>query len=160
MSISRKPKNKLSSLDRRILNCLQEDIAFVKRPWKAIADRLKIKEEYLLKKIVSLKRQGIIRRISGIFSPRKIDFVSTLVAAKIDPRDIRRVAGRINAYPEVTHNYKRNADYNLWFTLIAPDAQRIAQIISRIKKDKAIQKVAEFPAIKIFKLNVKFPVKI
>lgn len=159
MSISRS-LSKISLLDQRILNCLQEDIAFAASPWKIIAGKLRIKEDYLLARIAALKKQGIIRRISAIFSPRKINFVSTLVALKIATRDIKKVAGRINLYPEVTHNYQRNDEYNLWFTLIAQDAKRVAQIISRIKQDKDIKQVSEFPAAKIFKINVKFPVKI
>lgn len=157
MSISRRPRSKLSSLDTRILNRLQEDIAFVERPWEVIAARLKIKEDYLLRRIAFLKKQGIIRRICAIFSPRKISFVSTLIAAKIAPGSIEKAAKRINSYPEVTHNYRRNAEYNLWFTLIAQDTKRIAQIIAGLKQDKNIKKISEFPAIKIFKINVKFP---
>jgi len=145
-------------LDQRILNCLQEDIPFIARPWEVIAARLKIKEDYLMRRITFLKKQGIIRRISAIFSPRKISFVSTLVAAKIASGCIEKVAKRINSYPEVTHNYRRrNAGYNLWFTLIARDTKRIAQIIAGLKQDKNIQKISEFPATKIFKINVKFP---
>jgi len=131
----------------------------VGRPWEIIAARLKIEEDYLLKRIAALKKQGIIRRISGVFSPRKINFVSTLVAAKIIPGSIEKVARKINSYPEVTHNYRRNAEYNLWFTLIARDTKRIAQIIAALKQDKNIKKISEFPAIKIFKINVKFPVE-
>jgi len=154
-----KLSSKLSLLDKRILNCLQENIPFVERPWQVIAAKLKIKEGDLLKRIAFLKKQGIIRRISAIFSPGKINFVSTLVGAKIAPQDIEKAAKRINLYPEVTHNYRRNAKYNLWFTLIARDNQRIAQIIARLSQDKAIQKISEFPAIKIFKINVKFPLE-
>lgn len=157
MSISPRPSSKLSLLDRRILNRLQEDIPFVERPWEVIAAKLKIKEDYLLKRTAFLKKQGIIRRISAIFSPRKISFVSTLVAAKIAPGCIDKVAKRINSYPEVTHNYRRSAEYNLWFTLIAQDTKRIAQITAGLKQDKNIKKISEFPATKIFKINVKFP---
>lgn len=157
MSISPRPGNKLSLLDKRILNRLQEDIPFVERPWEIIAAGLKIKEGYLIKRIAFLKKQGIIRRISAIFSPRKINFVSTLAAAQIAPGFIEKAARRINSYPEVTHNYRRNAEYNLWFTLIAQDNKRIAQIIACLKQDKSIKKISEFPATKIFKINVKFP---
>ncbi len=159
MPISRPVKSKLSLLDKRILGCLQEDIAFVARPWKVASAKLNIKEDYLLKRIAFLKKQGIIRRISAIFSPGKINFISTLVAAKIAPQCIEKVAKRINLYPEVTHNYRRDAEYNLWFTLIARDVQRINQIISRIKQDKNIKKISQFPATRIFKINVKFPLK-
>lgn len=155
--MSQKPRSKLSLSDRRILNRLQEDIPFVERPWQAVAGQLNIKEDFLLKRIAFFKKQGIIRRISAVFAPRKINFVSTLAGAKIFPAYIDRAAEKINSYPEVTHNYKRLGEYNLWFTLVARNKKRIAQIIAELKKDKNIEKISEFPATKIFKINVKFP---
>jgi len=147
---------KLSLTDKRILNRLQEDIPFIERPWEAVADELNIKEEFLLERIAFFKKQGIIRRISAVFAPRKLSLVSTLVAARIAPAYIGKAVKKINSYPEVTHNYKRTGEYNLWFALVARDNKRIAQIMSQLKKDKNIEKVAEFPARKIFKINVKF----
>jgi len=148
---------KLSLLDRRILNRLQEDLPFVERPWRAIGLELNITENFLLKKIAFLKKKGIIRRISAIFTPHRIGFVSTLIAVKTAAADIDRVAKRINSYPEVTHNYRRAAEYNLWFTLVARNSKRIAQIKNQIKKDKDVQRLLDFPSLKLFKINVKLP---
>lgn len=155
--MKRRSKGNLTLLDKRILNRLQEDIPFVERPWKDIAAQLKIKEGFLLKRVVFLKKEGIIRRINAVFAPRKIGFVSTLIAIKAAPGDIEKIAKKINSYPEVTHNYQRDAEYNLWFTLIAKNSKRIAQIKSSLKKDKDIQRLLDFPAVKLFKINVKFP---
>lgn len=146
----------MNSLDSRILNRLQEDIPFVSRPWEVMAKQLNIKEDFLLKRIAFLKKQGIIRRISAVFAPRKVNFVSTLVAAKIATKNINKAVKKINSFPEVTHNYRRHAEYNIWFTLVCRNNKRIAQIISSLKKDKNIERLAEFPAVKIFKINVKF----
>lgn len=150
------PRNKLSLLDRRILNRLQEDIPFVKRPWESIAAELKISEGLLLKRIAVLKRQGIIRRIAAVFTPGKVDFVSTLVGARVAPAQIEKIARKINSYLEVTHNYKRDAEYNLWFTLVAKNAERIKQILGQLKKYRGIEQLSEFPTKRLFKINVKF----
>lgn len=147
---------KLSAMDRRILNRLQEDIPFEEKPWRLIAGELGIKEDYLLERIAFFKKNGIIRRISAVFSPSKINFVSTLAAVKTAPGNIRQAVKKINSYPEVTHNYRRGGEYNIWFTLVARDKKRIARIMRRLKKDKDIEKISEFPAVKLFKINVKF----
>ena len=147
---------RMNPLDKRILNRLQDDIPFVERPWGKIARELGITEGLLIKRVVFFKKKGIIRRISGVFSPRKINFVSTLAAVKIAPGKIERVAKKINFYPEATHNYKRNGPYDLWFTLVARDKKRIAQIMRRLNKDKDIKKISEFPVKRLFKINVKF----
>lgn len=149
--------NRLSALDRRILNRLQEDIEFVARPWKAMAQDLGMLEQSLLQRIKSLREKGIIRRISATFNANRIGFASTLVAAKVAPSNIDQVARRINAYKEVTHNYRRNAEFNLWFTLVAKDKQVISRIIKQIKKDQDIDKLLDLPATRLFKIEVKFP---
>lgn len=148
----------MTALDKRILNRLQDDIPFTTRPWEAIAAELNISEDLLLKRIVSFKKTGIIRRISAIFAPRKIKFTSTLVGVKAEPEKIKEAVQKINSYFEVTHNYKRNAEYNIWFTLVAKDRKRIDEIISSIRKDKSIRKLTEFPMVKLFKINVKFTI--
>lgn len=148
----------MTKIDKRILNRLQEDIPFIERPWKAVAAELNMTEGFLLERIAVFKKKGIVRRISAIFTPRKINFVSTLVAANADPGTIKETTKKINSYPEVTHNYRRNAEYNLWFTLVAKDRLRINRIINALKKYKAIEKISEFPTIKLFKIDVNFKV--
>ena len=105
-----------------------------------------------------MKKRGIIRRISAVFSPTKVNFVSTLAAIKARPGRIDSAAKRINLYPEVTHNYRRGGEYDLWFTLIAKNKKRIADIMRQLKADKDIKVLSEFPAVKLFKINVKFPI--
>jgi siroheme decarboxylase len=146
----------MTKIDKRILNRLQEDIPFIARPWEAVAKDLGVTEELLLKRIAFLKKKGIIRRISAVFSPRKIGLVSTLAAIKTSPASARKVAQQISSYPEVTHNYKRDAEYNIWFTIVAGNAKNIAKIISEIRKNKAVKKLAEFPMVRLFKIDVNF----
>ena len=46
-----------------------------------------------------------------------------LVAAKVDPEYPHRAAEIINAHPGVSHNYLRDHEFNLWFTLaVEPDS--------------------------------------
>lgn len=150
--------SQLSALDRRILNRLQEDIPFIENPWEIIARDLYIEEGLLLNRIAFLKRKGMIRRISAVFSPRRVNYASTLVAVKTVPGSIGRMAKKINSYPEVTHNYRRSGRYDLWFTLVGRNKKRIASIIRQLKKNKDIKRLSEFPTVKLFKIDVKFRV--
>jgi len=146
----------MTKLDKCILNRLQQDLPFIKRPWSVIAGELGVEERFLLKRIDFLKKKGIIRRISAVFNPAQLGFVSTLVAIKTAPARIKQVARKLNSYPEVTHNYQRGAEYNLWFTLVAKDSKRIARILAELKKDKDIEEILNLPAIKLFKIEVNF----
>ena len=158
MSRSLKRRDDLNALDKRILNRLQEDIPFEKRPWGITARELGITEDFIMERITFFKKKDIIRRISAVFSPRKINFVSTLAAVKIIPGNINKAVKKINSYHEVTHNYRRSGEYDLWFTLVAKNKKRIARIMRQLKSDKNIKEISEFPAIKLFKISVKFPV--
>ena len=51
-----------------------------------------------------------------------------LVAAKVDAEHPHRAAQVINEHPGVSHNYLRNHDFNLWFTIaVAPDSRARAR---------------------------------
>lgn len=162
MCMSRKERNKVSgkldSLDKRILNRLQEDIPFLSRPWQEVSKELNVSESVLLAHIEILKKSGIIRRIAAGFNPAKVGFSSTLVAAKVAPVNIGAAVKKINGYPEVTHNYERSAEYNIWFTLVAQSKKKITQILNELKKEKHIEKLISLPALRLFKIDVNFKV--
>jgi DNA-binding Lrp family transcriptional regulator len=144
--------------DRRILDRLQKGIPFTQRPWGTLAGELEIGEDFLLRRIAFLKRQGVIRRISACFWPRKIGFVSTLIAAKTAEDATEAAVEKINSYPEVTHNYARASEYNIWFTLVAQDKKRIAQIKKELERSGKFERIVDLPAVKLFKIDVKFRV--
>lgn len=149
---------KLDALDRRILNRLQGDIPYDVRPWEIIARELNIESAVLLKRVAFLKKKGIIRRMAAVFNPAKVGFSSTLVATKVAPVNIGAAVKKINSYPEVTHNYERLAEYNIWFTLVAQSKKRIVQILNELKKEKRIEKLINLPAVRLFKIDVNFKV--
>ncbi|MEK6715024.1 MAG: AsnC family transcriptional regulator [Candidatus Omnitrophota bacterium] len=151
-------ESKLNLLDRRILNRLQEDIPFLSRPWQEVSKELNISESVLLKRVEILKKRGIIRRIAATFNPKKCGSISTLVAVKASLLMTDKVAKKINVFSEVTHNYLRDAEYNIWFTIVAQSKKRIAHIIKKLKQDKDIDSIIELPAKRLFKIDVNFKV--
>ena len=156
--MSQRQRQQKKLLDSHILDKLQQDIPFIARPWEKIAQSLGVSELFLLKRIDFLKKKGIIRRISATFDPKKIGFVSTLVAVKVKEENIYRAVKKINRYTEVTHNYQRNSEYNIWFTLVAENKERVEHILEVLKKNKNIDKIIELPAKRLFKINVNFKV--
>lgn len=150
-------KIRLTAFDKRLLDRLQRDIPFVKKPWSALAGQLNVKEPVFLERAGALKRKGVIRRISATFDPKKMGFTSTLAAAKIAPGGIDRVAAGLNAYPEVTHSYKRDSEFNLWFTIVARGKEAAARIMGALGKDKDVLALMDLPAVRIFKIKVGFP---
>jgi DNA-binding Lrp family transcriptional regulator len=150
------PKYFLDQKDRLILNEIQRNFPITHRPFLALARKLKLREKEIMERVQKLKDVGIIRRIGASFSARAVGFTSTLCAARVPGKKIEKFVAVVNTYPGVTHNYEREGDYNLWFTLIAPSKKRISQILAEISRKTGVKEILNLPASKTYKIAVDF----
>jgi DNA-binding Lrp family transcriptional regulator len=152
------PEVPIDDIDRDILNQIQSDFPITSRPYRSIADDLGLTEEEVLKRVYRLKESGIIRRIGGNFTPDKLGFVSTLCAAKVPKEKINQFAEVVNRYPGVTHNYRRENKYNIWFTFIAPSMEEINISLKQITAESGVADILNLPATRVFKIKAEFKV--
>ena len=145
-----------SPKQRAILNRIQSDFPITLEPYHYLAQELGISEKELLIEIKRLKLGKIIRRIGVIFNTLKIGFVSTLIGLKVSPERLESVGKKIARFPEVTHCYERNHEFNLWFTLTCKSKKELNSILDDITKWNGIQSVLLLPAIKTFKIKTEF----
>jgi len=145
-------------VDKAILNRIQSDFPITSRPYRTIAEDLGLPESEVLKCVSRLKASGIIRRIGGNFTPEKLGFVSTLCAAKVPEDKISQFAEAVNRYPGVTHNYRRENTFNIWFTFIAQDMAYIDNALREISEETGVKEILNLPAVKTFKIKVDFEV--
>ena len=148
----------IDDVDKAILNRIQSDFPITSRPYRTVAEDLGLSEDEVLFRVSRLKDSGIIRRIGGNFSPEKIGFVSTLCAAKVPEDKISQFAEVVNRYPGVTHNYRRDNTYNIWFTFIAPSMEEIETNLRQISEETGISDILNLPATKVFKIKAEFKV--
>lgn len=148
----------MDDIDRKILNEIQSGFPVSPRPYLDIGEHLGIPEQDVLERVKRLKVQGIIRRIGGSLDSRKLDFTSTLCAARVPEDRIGMFVETVNAYKGVTHNYLRNSDYNIWFTFIAPDQGSIEKAIKEISDNTGVSDILNMPAKRVFKIKVDFEV--
>lgn len=146
----------MDQTDKKILNRIQSQFPIQSRPFKGLGEELDLSEKEVLERIGKLKEQGYIRHLGPLFDPRAIGYASTLCAMEVPPERIEEAAGIINSYPEVTHNYLRDHQYNIWFTLIAQGQERIEKIIEQIKEKTGVEEILNLPAEHFFKLKVEF----
>jgi DNA-binding Lrp family transcriptional regulator len=146
----------LEAVDRAILNRIQSDFPIAKRPYKVIAQELNLSEAEVLRRVAALKAAGIIRRIGGNFVPHKVGHVSTLCAAKVPLEKLPQFAETVNRYPGVTHNYRRDNAYNVWFTFISPSKDQIASNLEAIKAATGVTDILNLPATHVFKIKAQF----
>ncbi len=147
---------KIDQIDRKLLNLIQADFPLSPEPYREIGETLGINEEEVLARLKNMIDSGLIRRLGGIFDSKMLGYHSTLCAMRVDEKRIDEVAAVVNAYPGVTHNYLREHEFNMWFTLTAPSKEELDQCITRIKIDTGINDVLILPAQKLFKIKVNF----
>jgi DNA-binding Lrp family transcriptional regulator len=115
-----------------------------------------MREKEVLERVRRLKAAGVIRRIGASFSAGAVGFRSTLCAAKVPPQKVQDFVAVVNSYPGVTHNYEREGDYNIWFTLIVPSRRQMEKILTEISSRTGVRKILNLPATKILKIAVDF----
>lgn len=144
----------MDEIDKNLLTLIQHELPIDKSPFKIIGKNLSITEEEVLERIDNLKKEGLIRRIGGIFNSRELRYTSTLCAAKVPSTKIECVARVINSYDEITHNYLRKGIYNMWFTVITYSQENLRSIIEEIKVTTGLDDIISLPAVKLFKIKV------
>jgi DNA-binding Lrp family transcriptional regulator len=148
----------MDKIDSRILRELQDNFPLSEKPYEVIANRLQIPKEELWDRVRLMLDKGIIRRIGASFDSNKLGFCSTLAAVSVGPELVGRASEVIGRFYEVTHSYLRNDFYNIWFTLIAIDNDRIENILEQIRESLCLEKskVLNLPMKRLFKLNARF----
>jgi DNA-binding Lrp family transcriptional regulator len=146
----------MDNIDRKILNLIQREFPICAEPFKVIGGKLGLGEEEVLERIRRLKTDEVIRRIGAVFDPKKLGFVSTLCAARVPEDRIRDFVDAVNSYTGVTHNYRRNHDYNIWFTFIAEGPEALERALGEIKAKTGVSDIISMPAKRTFKINATF----
>ncbi|MCK9284413.1 MAG: Lrp/AsnC family transcriptional regulator [Rhodocyclaceae bacterium] len=121
----------------RLLNDYQRDFPLLPRPFAEIGRQLGLAEDAVLAACRDGLACGRIGRIGGIVAPRRIG-ASTLAAMQVPVERIEQIAARINAQPEVNHNYQREGDWNLWFVVAAASVQNRERALTEIGRDCAL----------------------
>jgi len=150
----------MDKTDSRILQEFQDAFPLSERPYEIIAKKLNISEEELWNRMQIMLDEGVIRRIGASFDSKKLGFHSTLAAVSVDSEQVDHAAEIIGRFHEVTHSYLRNDVFNIWFTIIAVDDNRIENILEQIRTSLSLErsKVLNLPVKRLFKLDARFHV--
>ncbi|MGZ8761697.1 MAG: siroheme decarboxylase subunit alpha [Acidimicrobiia bacterium] len=150
-----RPEAQLDDVDKELLNAVQWDFPLVERPYAALTDRLGITEAEVLDRLAKVKELGVLRQLSAIFDTRALGYSSALVAAKLDPDHIDAAAAIISAHPGVSHNYKRNHEYNLWYTLATPPGEDFDAHLDVLHTASGAHVTRKLPTLVLYKIGVK-----
>jgi DNA-binding Lrp family transcriptional regulator len=146
----------LDELDRKLLNLMQGRFPIEPRPYLRVAELAELPEDEVMRRVQHLLDERIIRQVTPIFDTRALGYASMLVAAKVDPENPHRAAKVINAHPGVSHNYLRNHDFNIWFTIATePDSKLGLQgTLEVLAAEAGAESVRQLPTLKMFKIRM------
>jgi siroheme decarboxylase len=146
----------LDDLDRRLLNLMQGSFRLEPRPYAAVGRDAGISEEEAMSRVGRLVDERIIREITPIYDTRALGYSSMLVAAKVDSEHPHRPAQVINEHPGVSHNYLRNHEFNLWFTLAVEEHSRLGLqgTLDVLQRLTGAESIRQLPTLKLFKIRM------
>jgi siroheme decarboxylase len=146
----------LTDLERRLLNLMQGRFPLVPRPYAAVAGEAGISEAEAIAMVEQLLKDRIIRQVTPIYDTRALGYGSMLVAAKVDPEHPWRAARAVNAHPGVSHNYLRNHDFNMWFTIAVEEDSKLGLdgTLEVLADQAGAESVRQLPTLTLFKIRM------
>ncbi len=152
--------DKLPKLDdttkNRLAKLVQQRVPLVDRPFRALASQMELTEGTVIDQVGDWLDQGRLREISAILEGAAFGNDSALVAGRVPEDNIEHVASIINAHPTVTHNYRREHDYNLWFTISTPPRMDLEKTLDILAEQTGVEKYHPLRRTHTFKIGVTF----
>ncbi|MBY0576006.1 MAG: Lrp/AsnC family transcriptional regulator [Gallionellaceae bacterium] len=146
----------MDEVDRAIINGLQGGLPVCERPYLEAAQRIGIGEEDLIARLSRLLAEGVLTRIGPLFQIERIGGAFTLAALHAPQDSFDAVVAKVNALPEVAHNYARDHKLlNMWFVLATETPEEIDNVIGRIECDTGCE-VFNFPKSREYFVELKF----
>lgn len=127
------PDPVLDATDRAIINRLQGEFPLHPAPFAQAALPLGLSEDELIARLRRLLADGVLSRFGPLFQIERLGGAFCLAAMAVPAGDFERVAERVNAFPEVAHNYAREHRLNMWFVLATEDPAAIAATAAAIE---------------------------
>jgi siroheme decarboxylase len=146
----------LDETDKQLLNLMQGRFPLDPQPFARVAELAELPEAEVLERVRFLLDKRIIREITPIFDTRAFGYASMLVAAKVDPEHPHRAAQFINTHPGVTHNYLRDHDFNLWFTIAVEPQSKLGLdgTLDVMAERTGAESIRQLPTLKLFKIRM------
>ena len=147
----------MDSLDRRIINELQGGFPVCERPFREAAQRLGTSESELITRLRCMLDDGLLTRFGPLFHAEQLGGALSLCAMQVPRERFDAVAGQVNAFPQVAHNYQRDHAMNMWFVLATESAEELEQTIRDIERETGLE-VFNLPKQEEFYVGLHFQV--
>ena len=138
-----KCKMELKSEDIRIIERLKQPLPINSRPFLALSKTLNISEKKLLKKLSNYKESGVIRKIGGIVSQRKLGYkYNALVLWNVHRDKIDDFAEKLANTKNISHCYRRttykNWEYSVYSMFHCFDENHFKELLKFLSDDESV----------------------
>lgn len=144
----------MDQIDRDIINGLHGGLAICERPYLEAAQRLGLDEDDLLTRLTRLLKDGVLTRVGPLYQIERMGGAFTLAALHAPTDTYEEVAQRVNALPQVAHNYARDHELNMWFVIATETPGEIEDVIKRIERETGCS-VFNFPKSREYFVELK-----
>lgn len=145
----------MDNKDKLLVMALQDGLPITARPFKNVAEKLCMREDEAILRLKRLKKTGLVKRVDFRVNFKKIGLVSTLVACRVPRKKIPEAKEIISDCKNVTHNYLRKDNLNMWFTLSAESPEALRILLFKLKQRLKADKLLTLQTKKIFKLDFR-----
>ena len=145
----------MDDFEKKLIKELQYNFPLTLTPFNDIAKNLNVSEEKVLSTIEKLKNKGIIRRIGVIINKEKVGYKSLLIAIKVYENK-EEVISYINSLVNVTHNYLRDNEWNIWFTFNYSSEEQLRNLLEKLDNFKQVKDYMLLPSEKTVKIDARF----
>jgi Lrp/AsnC family transcriptional regulator for asnA, asnC and gidA len=140
----------IDKMDLKILKMLEED---GRRSFTDIAEKLKVSESTVRKRVMALQRKGILKKFTIKVDPAKIGIKTVaFVGIDVDPTRLLQVAQELCNFKEVKWVATSTGDHMLMTEIWTSDGRELTKLISeKIGTIEGVKKIC--PAIILEKLK-------
>jgi len=144
----------LDRIDQELLNLVQVEFPVVPAPFASLGDALSVSEDDVIERLGALKKNKIIRQISAIFDTRALGYRSSLIATRAPIDRVDEVAAVISEHPGVSHNYRRDHEFNIWWTIAVPPTSSLEEHVDAVHTLAGAEQTRLMQTIRMFKIGV------
>ena len=147
----------MNELSRRLINGWQGGFPLCERPFAVVAERLDASEDAVLQTLRELLADGTLTRFGPLYQIERLGGAFSLAALQAPEAEFDRIAGIVNGFPEVAHNYRRDHAFNMWFVLATETPAGMNDTVERIAAATGLP-VFNFPKEREYFIEARFAV--
>ena len=150
---------RIDPIDARLIERLHGDFPLCDEPFAELADELGMAEADVMARLQQMLADGLLTRFGPLFQIERAGGQFVLAAMAVPEDRFDEVAERVNALPEVAHNYRREHELNMWFVLGAEREGEITRACHSIEAAPGLP-VYPFPKEREYFVELRLPVEV